>query len=55
MRKDKTLELFGKTFRQLFLLAEAPTTEMQVALLRLALREVELMHYTGRLAAGNDG
>lgn len=40
-KKDKTLELFGKTFRQLFPLAEGPTTEMQFALMRLAMRELE--------------
>jgi len=53
-KKDKTLELFGKTFRQLFVLAEAPTTEMQLALMRLAMREFETSHFSARLCAAND-
>lgn len=53
-KKDRTLELFGITFRQLFVLAEAPTTEMQLALMRLAMREVETSHYSARLCAAND-
>lgn len=53
-KKDETLKLFGKTFRQLFVLAEAPTAEMQVALMRLATREFETPQGCVHLGVANN-